>query len=215
MPKKSRPKPPPRPADAEKVAAKKARRAERQQREAEERARKARRAKLRGYGNAGAGLIALSLVVLLVFNAVKPGPEIEGAERMPDRGSQHVAPGEPVSYGTPTPTSGTHASTSARCGVITAGLPLEFAVHDLEHGVVVVWYRPDLEDVLLPDLRILIEQWDSHVIVAPNPGITEPIVATAWNRLQRFDAVGPGLAEFIDVYRNRGPESVPCDIETF
>ncbi len=210
MAKKPRPS---RPADAAKIAAKKARRAERQQREAEERAREARKAKLRRLGYPGIGLIVFALVVLFVYNAVKPGPEIEGVERMPDRGSRHVAPGEPVNYDTATPTSGTHASTSARCGVITAGLPLEFAVHDLEHGVVVVWYRPDLEEALLPDLRALIDQWDSHVLVAPNPGITEPIVATAWNRLQRFDTVGEGLTEFINVYRNRGPESVPCDIE--
>ena len=91
---------------------------------------------------------------------------------------------------------------------------MEFAVHSLEHGAVVVWYRSDLESSLLADLQTFIGQWDSHVIVAANPGITEPIVATAWARLQRFEEVGVGLSEFADVYRKRGPESIRCDIES-
>ena len=61
--------------------------------------------------------------------------------------------------------------------------------------------------------RTLIKEWDSHVIVSPNPWITEPIVATAWNRLKRFESVDRGLTECIDTNRKRGPESVPCDIE--
>lgn len=200
--------------DPAKVAAKKERRLERQRQEAAARAKEARKARLRTSAFAALAIVASALVGLLIFNALKPGPEIEGVERPPDQGSRHVAPGEAVNYDTATPTSGAHAPSSARCGVLTTGLPLEFAVHNLEHGVVVVWYRPDLEETLLPELRDLIERWDSHVMVAPNPGISDAIVATAWNRLQRFDSVGPELAEFIDVYRKRGLESVPCDIES-
>lgn len=213
MPKKQQ-KPPSRKPNAAKIAAKKERRAERQKQEAQERARKARKAKLRRTGFAVAGVTALSIVGLLLFNQVRPGPEIEGVERPTDLGSRHVDPSESINYPTATPTSGAHAVSSARCGLITVGLPPGFAVHSLEHGVVVVWYRPDLEESLLPELRTLLGQWDSHVIVAPNPGITDPIVATAWNRLQRFEGVSAGLSEFIDVYRQRGPESVRCDIES-
>ena len=153
-------------------------------------------------------------MVLFVFNLVKPGPEIDGVERPPNQASRHVAPGQTVNYATATPTSGSHAPSSAPCGILTGGLPLEFAVHNLEHGTVVSWYRPDLEESLLPELQTSISQWDSHVLVAPNPGISETIVATSWNRLQRFDTVGQGLTEFIDVYRNRGPKSIRCDIES-
>ena len=209
---KNHQKPSSRKQDDDKVAAKKARRAERQKQEAEQRARDARKARARKVLYGVPGVFAMAFVGLLIFNQVKPGPEIEGVERPPNLGSGHVDPSESVNYPTPTPTSGAHALASARCGLITDGLPLEFAVHSLEHGVVVVWYRPDLEESLLPDLQVLLGQWDSHLIVAPNPEISEPIVATAWNRLQRFEDVGPGLSEFVDVYRQRGPESVPCDI---
>ena len=53
---------------------------------------------------------------------------------------------------------------------------------------------------------------ESHVIVAPNAEIAEPLVATAWNRLKTFDEAGPDVADFIDAYRRRGPENVICDI---
>jgi hypothetical protein len=159
------------------------------------------------------GAVGLALIALLVFNLAQPAAELEGVEHPIDRGSGHLAEGETTNYGTATPTSGPHSPTSARCGLYPDPLPLVFAVHDLEHGVVVIWYRPDLESELLPDLRAFINEWDSHVIVSPNPGISDPIVATAWNRLMRFDTVEPRLSEFADTYRNRGPESVPCDIE--
>ena len=48
--------------------------------------------------------------------------------------------------------------------------------------------------------------------MSPNDRITEPIVATAWNRLKRETEPGDDLAEFVRVYRKRGPEKVSCDI---
>ena len=173
MSKKPRPKLKSRKPDAEKVAAKRARRAERQQREAEIRAQKTREAKRRRIGYAGIGVVGFALVALFVFIEVKPGSEIDGVERPPFQRSRHVAPGQTVNYATATPTSGPHGPSSARCGLQASGVPLEFAVHNLEHGAVVVWYRPDLEESLLPGLQTSISQWDSHVLVAPNPGISE------------------------------------------
>lgn len=208
-------KPPPKTkkVDPAKAAAKKARRAERQRLEAESRKKRERRARLRRLGLGLLAAAGVAIVAFLVYGLVRPGAEIDGVEKPPNQGSRHLAPGETVSYGTATPTSGPHPVSSARCGVIPTGLSLELAVHSLEHGVVVVWFRPDLSEELLPDLTAIMNRWDSHVIVAPNPGIQEPIVATAWNRLMRFEEAGEPVAEFIDTYRRRGPESVPCDIE--
>lgn len=205
---------PQRKQDPQKAADKRARREERQRLEAEARAQAARKARLRkvALGSLG-GIAAVALAVILVVSLTGSSPEVEGVERPPELGRDHLEQGEAANYPTATPTSGPHATGAAPCGVYSSPLPLEFAVHDLEHGVVVVWYRPDLENDLLPSLRTLISQWDSHVIVSPNPGISDPIVATAWNRLKRFDTVEPGLAEFIDTYRKRGPEAVACNIE--
>ena len=90
MPKRQQ-KPSSRKQDADKVAAKKARRAERQEQDAEQRALETRRVL---YG--AAGVLAVAFVGLLLFNQVKPGPEIEGVERPSNLGSGHVDPSESV-----------------------------------------------------------------------------------------------------------------------
>jgi len=59
-------------------------------------------------------------------------------------GRDHVTAGQGVAYATATPTSGTHAASSARCGVFAQQMRAEFAVHSLEHGSVVIWYQPSL-----------------------------------------------------------------------
>lgn len=181
--------------------------------EAAARAKAARKAKLRQAALAAAGGALVLLAAFFVFSLLQPGTEVDGVEKPTYRGRDHLLVGQTFSYQSATPTSGTHAPNApARCGVVQGDLPLEFAVHALEHGTVVVWYRPDLAPELVPQLSTMIEQWDSHVIVAQNSGIAEPLVATAWNRLKRFDEFGPGVAEFVDAYRKRGPENVPCDI---
>ena len=197
---------------ADKAVAKRARRAERQRLEAEARAQAARKAKLRQGALTAAGVGVLVLAGFFVFSLLQPGTEVDGVEKSPSLGREHLLQGQTFNYASATPTSGTHAPTVPGCGVIAGDLPLEFAIHALEHGVVVVWYRPDLATEEVSELTTIMAQWDSHVIVAPNPRIPEALVATAWNRLKRFDEVGPDVVEFIDAYRRRGPESVRCDI---
>ncbi len=156
---------------------------------------------------AGAGLVAL---LVIVFVVARPDPELPGVERPQNLGGGHLAAGQSGSYPSATPTSGRHAPSAPRCGVTTSPLALELAVHALEHGVVVVWHRPDISEADLTALYEVAGRFDSHLIVSPNPGIEDPIVATAWNRLARYDAPGEELAEFIDVYQQRGPERLPC-----
>lgn len=151
-------------------------------------------------------------VVAVVFLIARPDPELPGVERPPNLGRDHLTVGESWSYTSATPTSGPHAPNSPGCGIFSAPLALELAVHALEHGVVVVWHRPDLAQEQLDALYAIAEQETSHLIVSPNPGITEPIVATAWNRLARYNDAADDLAEFIDVYQERGPEKVPCPL---
>ena len=195
--------------DAAAAEAKRARREERKRVEAEAKRKAERVRKLR---NAGIGLVTIAAVVLAGWFIFKPGTELSGVEKPAFSGSDHVAQGGSVQYSTATPTSGNHDPRSPNCGIFTSQVPLELAVHSLEHGAVVIWYRPDLQETLLPGLQELIDGWDSHVLISPNSGISEPIVATAWNRLKRYDELDPELDEFIETYRRRGPESLDCAI---
>lgn len=198
---------PPTPKDSARAAAEQAkreRRLERQRLEAAARHRSARRRRLRNVIGGGAAIAAVAVGAWLVF---RPDAEVAGVRKLASDGRGHVAG---ATYDTATPTSGDHNSSAPACGRRTEPLALDLAVHALEHGAVVVWYRPDIADDLRADTASLLREWDSHWILSPNPGIDAPLVATAWNRLMTFDEPGPKLREFVDTYRRRGPEQVDC-----
>ena len=90
-------------------------------------------------------------------------------------------------------------------------MPAEFAVHSLEHGAVVIWYRPSLATEEISGLEAVVNRFDDRVILSPNAELSQPVVATAWNRLKAYEGADPELEQFIETYRNRGPESVRCE----
>lgn len=196
--------------DAEKLAAKKARREARQAEEAAAKKAAARKKKLRSYALISALIVAAAVVLWALWGAFFPG-EVEGVETFSSAGRDHVDPGVTVDYPTATPTSGTHSIQSPNCGIYTQQVPLELAVHGLEHGAIVIWYRPDVGDDVIGDLTNLVNEYDSHVILSPNAEITEPVVVTAWTRRKAYNGADAEIREFIDVYSRRGPERVPCD----
>ena len=195
--------------DPAKVAAKKAKREERQAREAAEKARALRRRRLR---NAAIGAVVLFVAGVAGFGAFRVffPSELDGVESPASLGTGHVAQGQLVQYGTPTPTSGAHSASSPRCGVLAQQLPAELAVHALEHGAVVIWYRPDLEEQIGPGLRQIVREFDDRVILSPNAELVEPVVATAWHRRKAYSGPDDEITDFIKTYRGRGPERIPC-----
>ena len=108
-------------------------------------------------------------------------------------------------------TNGVAASLAA--GPLTANLPGDgHLVHSLEHGFVIVWYRPGpVAAATLNGLRDLAgrHRW---VLVAPRPSMATPLAATAWHRrLLCPDSEGAAGADgpigsFVTTFRDRGPE---------
>lgn len=153
------------------------------------------------------GALALALFGYALWSELRPATELAGVEHPADDGRGHRSG---MTYASSTPTSGAHTAQSPLCRTYPTPLDLSLAVHALEHGVVVLWYdaaRPELADALME----VAESWDSHVIVSPSVGLGDPVVATAWNRLKAYPGVVPEVEDFIDAYRNRGPEDVDCD----
>lgn len=128
-------------------------------------------------------------------------------ERLSSQGDDHVAAPQ---YDTSTPTSGDHPLQAPACRSYAEPLELGLAVHALEHGAVLVWYDAARADELRPELEAIADRWDSHVVLSPNTAHDTPIVATAWNRLARYEEAGDDVAAFIETYRRRGPERQPC-----
>lgn len=176
-------------------------------RQVDERRQKDRQNRRRRLRNIGIGVVAAALVVAGGWSVFRPDSELNGVSRPRSLGGGHVAA---ASYDSPTPTSGAHDARAPSCATYREPLEPALAVHALEHGAVVLWYdadRPELAD----ELEAVTEKWDSHVIVSSNTGLDAPIVAAAWNRLKSYEPGDPEINDFVRTYRQRGPESVPCD----
>ena len=112
----------------------------------------------------------------------------------------HVA-GTVVYPQTP-PVGGKHSAIWQNCGVYSAPVHNENAVHSLEHGAMWITYRPDL-----PATEIATITGDlsgqPYGLVSPYPGLPSPIVATAWGvQLKLNSASDPRLKSFINTYKS-------------
>ena len=197
------------PVDRQKQADKRARREERKAVEAKERQAAATRKRIRVGAGAALGILIVATAGFFIVQKAIP-EELAGVAQPSNDGRNHVANDETVAYRTASPTSGTHAAGAARCGVFDQQLPSEFAVHALEHGSVVIWYQPGLDGAVIDELESMVDSFDDRVVLSPNADLEDAVVATAWNRLKAYSGADPQIAEFINTYRNRGPESVRC-----
>jgi hypothetical protein len=89
-----------------------------------------------------------------------------------------------VPYTTQPATSGPHSAFVVEPGVYRAAIPDEIAVHDLEHGHVVVRYSPSIGTHALAALVDLARRYPRDVVLAPYPGLRKPIALTAWGRIE-------------------------------
>lgn len=134
-------------------------------------------------------------------------------ETKPDRGRAHSPP---FTYDQRPATSGPHASPlRSDVRVYDAPVPEENAVHNLEHGYVLIYYRAEgdrsLPPAVVQALEALAEEEDK-VIVAPYLELEDgtALALAAWNRLQQCpsavtSAQATTLAEaFIDQFRGGG-----------
>ncbi len=109
------------------------------------------------------------------------------------------------------PAGGNHLVTPSPARIYTAENtpPDGQLVHSLEHGFVVIWYRPDLPDEAQAQLREVTEKHAKDVLLVPRPSLPMPVAATAWERRLLCDSVEvPALDRFVTSYRNKGPEKV-------
>jgi hypothetical protein len=123
-----------------------------------------------------------------------------------DKGQAHV---KAPTYSVNPPAGGDHDPVPSTAGFYDMGnVPSDgHLVHSLEHGFVVVWYRPEgVTQASLDGLRDLAgrHRW---VLVVPRPSLPSALAATAWHRrlLCPDGAAGP-IGNFVTAFRNQGPE---------
>ena len=183
---------------------------------AAERAAAARRRRLRIIAVVTAAVLVVGAAIGLAVQRSQSNARAVralGVQTFANQGQDHLQPGQDYSgYNSTPPTSGPHDPSPAPCGISSQPIPNTVQVHDLEHGVVMVQYRPGLDPGQVSALEALGRSYSSHVIVAPYPNLPTQVAATAWTKLMRLDRADVGkLRRFIDLFRQKGPEAgVPC-----
>lgn len=126
----------------------------------------------------------------------------EVREQLDSRSTQHIFPGaaEPA-YLTDPPTSGPHRLGAAPTGVAAAPIDRPLQVHMLEDGAVLVQHR----DLPPGQLAALEQLAGGEVVVAPNPSLPAPVVATAWTVKLTCSSVDPAaLRRFARAHAGKG-----------
>jgi hypothetical protein len=153
--------------------------------------------------------LAVVAVFALALFLFRPDPEVADVEKLDEVEAVALSPGETHDYGTATPAGGPYAPEDPACGIFAEPVGLEDAVAAMRVGAVVLWHRPG-DTVTAGELAEVAAGYESHVIVSPNDGITDSIVATAWTRRAAYEAAAD-TAAFIDTYRmKKGPEDGDC-----
>ena len=131
-------------------------------------------------------------------------------------------PNERIRYNSNPPTTGKHFITPAEDGAYSEAPTDEALVHGLEHGRVIVWFKPGLSRDARADLRALYEEDTYQMFLVPRRNMPYDVAASAWNaepapngtgRMLLCDRFGQGVFDsiraFRDEHRSNGPEPVP------
>jgi hypothetical protein len=128
-------------------------------------------------------------------------------------GRGHTA--KPVKYKTAPPTSGAHNPTPTSDGAyLKTPKPYEGLVHALEHGRVIIWFKPGVAPATKGALRKLYDEDNALMVLTPNSRpMPYAVAATAWTQLLGCPSYNPKVPDairaFRDAYRLKGPEYFP------
>lgn len=198
--------------------------AKQERRLAEQRRREAQRRAARRGNLVTGGIIAVvvAIVVALIAPAlsgrnapVGEEPSAAGCAAIETHrieGNNHVDPGARVDYETAPPTSGDHYDAPADFGFYSSPIAPETLVHNLEHGQIVIWYRPDAPQEVIDDIEQLTEQERVATLAVPYDDLPEGfnLSLTAWGASVSCQRVSQEVVDrFRSRFQGRGPERIP------
>jgi len=148
--------------------------------------------------------------------AAQGEPTIQG-DRVPYEGNTHVPMNSSIEYRAHPPASGNHYPQPAAAGVYPEGLLPGFWVHSLEHGYIVLAYRPPASPELLRQFDEMLvsfprsRKWHLvKLVVVPYKDMNHPYAVLAWTWrlwLDQFDR--EKVLQFYRAHVDRGPEDIP------
>ena len=178
---------------------------EKQRRRAAQRAAGEQSARRKGLIRRAAGILLIGIVGAVVYSQYTARQLLQDVKTARYPAGLHVAGS--ILYAENPPIGGQHNVVWQNCGIYDAPIHSEHAVHSMEHGAVWITYRPDLAADQVQTLRTLAS--DDFMLLSPYPGLSQPIVASAWNRQLSFErADDAALPAFIARFKNN-PETTP------
>jgi hypothetical protein len=197
------------------------------QRRMEELRRRQRKEAMRKFWYAGisalviGGIIAAELLLgkgdeekIKNLNTAARAAGCSALQNPADEGNSHVAAPERVNYKTNPPTSGNHRSSTSFTGVLPNPLPTalqdENLVHNMEHGHIIIWYKPDLDTTLLDRLKTFVRDNATRRVLVPRADMTYKVAFTAWGHLVGCAEPNADVLKvagiFAGLYQGNGPE---------
>lgn len=135
-----------------------------------------------------------------------------------NQGQEHIKDGaEHAAYNSNLPSSGPHYATPAPWGIKTSSIKDETLVHNLEHGGIVIAYKPDLPKDQVDKLKQIYDKLpysqqfnEIKAVLVPREANSAPIQLAAWT--YTYDLQSPDEAKITQFYNDhldKGPELVP------
>jgi hypothetical protein len=110
--------------------------------------------------------------------------------------------------------SGPHSNQTIIYGSYTDTVPELNAVHNIEHGAVIIWYGPDVPESTLDQISEFYDGDPNGLIVSRHPELGDDIALVAWTHVARCPSFDENAASrFVERFGFRGPESCKNDIE--
>ena len=164
----------------------------------------------------GAAILFAAVAIAAVFLFVKPPAAAQGRQVPIEGTRQHVAQGTVVPYRNRPPSSGDHYDQPAGYGFFQRDIPTGNWIHDLEHGGIVVLYRPDLcdqtcqgqlQDIYNSAPTSQLFPGTRKMLVTPYQDMDHAIASVAWGWIDELDAVDKErILAFYRAHVDRGPE---------
>lgn len=135
---------------------------------------------------------------------------------VPNEGWVHVAEGSAITYAHNPPASGPHYPAWLRYEAFSSPMARGYWVHNLEHGAVVMLYRPDAPGDVVDALRAAYRSipidpacGHSRALLTPDPLLDRPVAVVAADFVLSGSCVSSSaINTFVGAHRGKAPEDV-------
>lgn len=121
----------------------------------------------------------------------------------------HVSAGAQVTYNTNPPAGGNHYGDSTTHADFYDKAPADgYLVHSLEHGAVILWYKPDITASESANLQSIFNSVSvSKKIMVPRDNLDAPVALTSWGRILKLQTIDENqIKAYMETNEDRGPE---------